>query len=321
MSIARASRRVAFALVALVGLAAAGLALAGALYRPSLVPPPDLGGSYVTVAGNPIRYKQWGRGPDVLLIHGSPGSLEDWEPVVAPLAATHRVTAYDRPGSGYSGDADNPSTHRYHADVALALIDALQLKDVIVVGHSYGGTTALAMAIRNPSAVKAAVILDSTPYPAERAEALYHALALPLVGTGIARVVAPLVGPKKIRAGIDRAFGGISPGEAFYSLRARIWSQPKVNHSMAEERVRFNDSVAELSPHYREIRRPVFILGPARDPERRARLERLHADVAGSRLKLIESAHYIQYQQPQEVVDAVAAVEAGGSDSGPAKAM
>src|SRR5204862_1605142 len=143
-------------------------------------------------AGAAIRYRPWGGGPgsgpgggtrpgaDVLLIHGSPGSLEDWAPLVEPLAASHRVTAYDRTGHGYSGDAGNQSTYEYHADVALGLIDALGLKDVIVVGHSYGGGTALAMAIRNPASVKAFVIVDAAAYRMRDPEPLYRLLALPV---------------------------------------------------------------------------------------------------------------------------------------------
>ena len=88
----------------------------GALYRSDVSIPAGFKGQHVAVHGNPIRYYQQGSGPDILLIHGSPGSIEDWDTVIDDLAKDYRVTAYDRPGHGYSGSTGNRHSYEYHAE-------------------------------------------------------------------------------------------------------------------------------------------------------------------------------------------------------------
>jgi len=249
----------------------------------------------------------------VLLIHGSPGSLEDWAAMTGELAKTHRVTAYDRSGQGYSEPSGTSATYQHHAEVARALIDALKLHDVVVVGHSYGGATALALAVQHPTAVRGYVVVDSTVYPrAAKVDALYEILALPVVGVGVARLVGSFVGRRKLRAGIDHNFRGQRPAEGFYALREEIWLQPKVNHALADERVHADASLRELSAHYGEIAAPLVIVGQAEDPERRLMLERLHGNVHGSQLTLVPgTGHYIQFQRPDAIAAAIDAVSSG----------
>src|SRR5678815_1910063 len=112
----------AFAVVLVLLVVAVGVA--GIAYRPNTDIPEGTPGRHVTVNGVPIRVVQQGSGRDVLLIHGSPGSLEDWQPVVDAIGGSMRLTAYDRPGQGYSGDSGKYS-YEGNADVAPALIEVL----------------------------------------------------------------------------------------------------------------------------------------------------------------------------------------------------
>ena len=236
------------------------ITLLGAFYRPDVDIPSGFSGQHVTVFGNPIRYLQRGAGPDILLIHGSPGSIEDWDTVIDELAKDYRVTAYDRPGHGYSGSSGNRYTYDYHADVALALIEALELRDVVAVGHSYGGTTALAIALRNSPAVKKIVVLDSAAYrPQDSPSSLYRILAVPGFGTGLARLIGPNLAPKKIREGLAAQFPGDPPPTDFVEKRVTIWRQPKVTTSVAHEALVAAPEMAAMSPRYKDIACPTFI--------------------------------------------------------------
>src|SRR5687767_7719485 len=60
----------------------------GAIHTPNTEIPAGVAGHHVTVAGVPLRVLQRGSGPDVLLIHGSPGCVEDWTPLIDALAGT-----------------------------------------------------------------------------------------------------------------------------------------------------------------------------------------------------------------------------------------
>jgi pimeloyl-ACP methyl ester carboxylesterase len=222
------------------------------------------------------------------------------------LGDSFHVTAFDRPGNGFSGDTGSYS-FEHNADVALALIDALKLEHVIVVGHSYGGATALAMALRNPASVDAYVIVDSATYtPSRQPDLTLRMLAIPRLGLGLATVVGPRVAPSKIRKGLIDVFGGRIPPEDFVALRTRIWATPKVTHAIAEETLGSAEGLRAMSSRYGTIQRPVYILAEADNAFRRATAERLHREIQGSSLELLPGAgHYLQVEKTADVVAAI----------------
>ena len=293
----------ALAIVLVLLLVAVGVA--GIAHRPNTDIPAGTPGRHVTVSGVPIRVVQQGSGRDVLLIHGSPGSLEDWQPVVDAIGGSMRLTAYDRPGQGYSGDTGKYS-YEDNADMALAIIDALRLEHVVVVGHSYGGTTALAMAARSPAAVDAVVVLDSAIYtPSREPDATLRLLTVPVLGMGFGVLTGPLVAPARIRKGLVEQFAH-PPPEDFIALRTRLWSTPKVTHAIAVETLGAAENLRRLSPKYPSIRRPVFILAEADSEFRRTSAERLHGDIPGSTLELLPgTGHYVQFEKTDDVVRAI----------------
>lgn len=110
-----------------------------------------------------------GRGAPVLLIHGSgPGvsAWANWRLVIPALAAKRRVVAPDMVGFGYT---DRPAGQGYDMAVwvqqAIDLLDALDLKRVDLVGNSFGGALALALAIRAPQRVRRLVLMGSVGVP------------------------------------------------------------------------------------------------------------------------------------------------------------
>ena len=86
-----------------------------------------------------------GEGKPVVLVHGLPGSAYDWRALARPLAeAGRRVVSVDRIGYGHSSprSGDEHSIRANALDV-LALLEALELREVTLVGWSYGGVVAL----------------------------------------------------------------------------------------------------------------------------------------------------------------------------------
>ncbi len=298
--------RVLRSLGAGLGAVVLGFAAVGALYTPNTTIPPGASGSLVTVGGVPLRVAQSGKGRDVLLIHGSPGSIEDWERVATALSATYHVTTYDRPGQGYSGDPGEYS-FAYNAQTALALIDALHLEHVLVVGHSYGGSTALAMAERGSPHADAFVVVDSATYvPQRRVDASYRLASLPLLGVGFTSVMGPLVAPAKIRRGLHEAFAGHEVSEDFLSTRDHMWSSPKVAHATAVETVGAAAGLAAQSADYAHITKPVVLVFEADNEFRRTTAEHLHRDIPASSLHLVpDTGHMIPWEKPDDVVAAV----------------
>ncbi|HEX9268469.1 MAG TPA: alpha/beta hydrolase [Candidatus Limnocylindria bacterium] len=95
----------------------------------------------------------------IVLVHGATFRSEDWENVFPRLATRYRVVAYDARGHGKSGRAGSYALRALAEDLR-RLIGALSLAPAIVIGHSLGGSTALAAAALEPDAFKAVVLED-----------------------------------------------------------------------------------------------------------------------------------------------------------------
>jgi non-heme chloroperoxidase len=96
---------------------------------------------YITVKdGTEIYYKDWGKGPIVTFSHGWPLSSDAWHGQMLFLAQHgFRVVAHDRRGHGRSSQPSAGNDMNGYADDLAAVIEALDLKDAILVGHSTGG--------------------------------------------------------------------------------------------------------------------------------------------------------------------------------------
>ena len=93
-----------------------------------------------TEDGTEIFYKDWGKGPVVTFSHGWPLNSDAWDGQLFFLAQNgFRVVAVDRRGHGRSTQASSGNDMNGYADDLAAVIEALDLKDATLVGHSTGG--------------------------------------------------------------------------------------------------------------------------------------------------------------------------------------
>ena len=93
-----------------------------------------------TKDGTEIYYKDWGKGPVVTFSHGWPLSSDMWDGQMLFLAQNgFRAVAHDRRGHGRSSQASSGNDMNGYADDLAAVIEALDLDDVTMVGHSTGG--------------------------------------------------------------------------------------------------------------------------------------------------------------------------------------
>jgi pimeloyl-ACP methyl ester carboxylesterase len=284
----------------LVGLALLGLA------KPDRAGiPAGADGQMVNIDGVNIRYLQKGQGRDVLLIHGTPSSLEEWHPVFDRWASKYRVTAYDRPGHGFSGPPAGETGIDYNAHMARRLMEELHLHDVLVVGHSYGGPIALKLAADDNSPATAFLIVASTVYPSGEPYALLgRLLRMPLIGRGVA-VVLQALGGGMVRKAMEQAFHPdermIPPG--YIEQKQEILLQPKVTLTVAQEMNSHVRQLGALVARYPSIRRPVSIVAGGDDlPHRVAGGQRLAHEIPGARLAVLEHAgHMLQFTRPDEL--------------------
>ena len=108
------------------------------------------------VTGMSLDVVTRGAGPALLLIHGTGATSAFWGEAADRLADRCQVMTYDRRGSGRS--SNRPTAHHdVHAEDAAAIIRALNVGPVTVLGWSMGGIVALCLAHRHPELVRGAV--------------------------------------------------------------------------------------------------------------------------------------------------------------------
>lgn len=117
------------------------------------------------------NYHDVGSGEPVLLLHGSgPGvsAWANWRLTLQALNKDFRLLAPDMAGFGYSkAPADMTHTRQTWLDQIVAFLDALGLDRVHVIGNSFGGSMALALAIAYPQRVNRMILMGSVGVPFE----------------------------------------------------------------------------------------------------------------------------------------------------------
>ena len=118
-----------------------------------------------TKDGTEIYYKDWGTGPAVTFSHGWPLSADAWDGQMLFLVQNgYRCIAHDRRGHGRSSQASAHNDMDGYADDLAAVIDALDVKDATLVGHSTGGgEVARYLGRHGGTRVKKAVLIAAVP--------------------------------------------------------------------------------------------------------------------------------------------------------------
>jgi len=115
-------------------------------------------GLVVAVAGDPVA-------PSLLLVPGFGGAKEDFADHVDALAHGHHVVTFDHRGHGQSDHPDDPAMYsldRLGADVR-AVVRALDLRDLRLLGHSMGGMAVRRALLQEPDLARALVFMDTSP--------------------------------------------------------------------------------------------------------------------------------------------------------------
>lgn len=108
----------------------------------------------VPIDGIRLMVEQAGEGEPLVLVHGSWDDRRVWAGVVPSLARHVRVVAYDRRGHTDSDDGRADGTRRDDEEDVAALVEALDLAPVHLVGNSFGALVALGVAARRPDLIR-----------------------------------------------------------------------------------------------------------------------------------------------------------------------
>jgi len=119
-------------------------------------------GTAISSDGIPIRYDAAGKGdPALVFVHCGGCNRSFWDGQTAYFAAKHRVVALDLAGYGQSGVGRKDWTMPAFGQDVVSVVEALDLKRVVLIGHSLGGPAVLEAARRMPGRVAGLVLVDT----------------------------------------------------------------------------------------------------------------------------------------------------------------
>ena len=272
----------------------------------------------VVVDGTSLNYVSAGSGRPVVLIHGNPGSYQDYTlAVIERLSQSYCVVAFDRPGHGYSERQDSVhTTVEVQARIIRDALDKLGIKKPVLVGHSWGGSLVLAAAVAYEKDLAGIVLLAPAAYPTVSREWWSLLPHVPLIGNLVVNRLTPFLGRAMVRKSLQEAYDPQDVQEDYVEQSLELWIQPDHIRACAYDERTLGASLAGLSEHYRDIEVPVVIVTGAADrllnPEEHA--YPLHKAIRNSKLVVLpETGHQLPQTRPDAVISAIDVVWAAAS--------
>jgi pimeloyl-ACP methyl ester carboxylesterase len=262
-------------------------------------------------ATQPVVALDEGEGPAVVLLHGQPGTGDDWSLVTTRLPRLGvRVIAPDRPG--YGRTAGPAAGLGANADAVVRLLDERGIGSAVVAGHSLGGGVALAVAQRHPGRVTGLVLVSSVGTAGS-------------VGRLDRRLAAPVLGPLATMVGLH-ALGRLLDVRRVVDYVGHVGLVSEAPHLAAALRdwpsqwrsfvVEQRALVAEIPGIARRLggvaARTVVVLGEADRVVRPLEQERLAAAIPGARLVRVPGAGHLLPVEAPDVLAALCAELAHG---------
>lgn len=270
---------------------------------------------FVTVDGARLHFVIKGAGRPVVLIHGNPGSCQDWSRLYTPISSRYQAIAFDRPGHGNS---DRPNHRDITVDVQAQMLHTalreLQVERPILVGHSWGGALALAYALEFPEDLSGLVLLAPAVYESDDGVSFLSKLpGFPIIGDVVNFLFTPLLGAWLVRTDVTKAFAPDPIPRHYLRHVLSEWTQPRKVKWYSIDDALLVASLAKFATRYSDIRVPVAIVTGDSDQivPAKENAHRLNEALPHSQLIVLEkTGHQIPFTRPDAVVDAIDQVAA-----------
>ncbi len=244
-----------------------------------------------------------GTGEPVLLIHGFGASSYSWRHIVAPLAQKYRVITIDLKGFG---DSPKPRDDAYsvyeQARLVRNFILENDLKNLHIVGHSYGGGVALAVSIylaaSHPDVQKSLVLIDNIAYPQELPE-FVKVLATPILGP---LLIHALPDTLQVKALLKKVYfnDDLIPQDAIDHYAADLGKPDAKYALLTTARQIMPTDLQAFADNYASLTIPALIIWSREDEIVPLAIgQRLHKDLPNSRLVVLSDVgHAVQEEKP-----------------------
>jgi pimeloyl-ACP methyl ester carboxylesterase len=260
-----------------------------------------------------LRFEKYGSGPPLLLLHTIRTQLEYFRALVPLLVKDFTVYAIDLPGHGYSPiDKTAPFDEPYMRKAVVDVIEALDLRDVTIVGESIGAVLALTAASEIPDRVRAVYALNTYDYETRYGDGIRRgnwfanfiigSLQVPIFGAIGAsledrKILRKIMGggyadPKNLPAELLAEFDAAAHSPGYRSASRKVLSGWR--------------SWPDARSRYEGVRAPVTLIYGEKDWSRAPERERTKAALPNSRLfTLPNTGHFSAVESPVAVANII----------------
>lgn len=258
----------------------------------------------------PLYHETYGQGDPLLCIHGFGASLYSWRNFVDPFANEYQIILIDLKGSGQSPKPpDTKYSTQDHADLLYQFILKHDLRNLTLIGNSFGGALSLLLSLMladagESSRLKSLVLIDAGAYK-EFIPAYLKLLSIPLINFGVYLIPSRFAARVTLRKAY---YDQTKITEEQISAYAAPIAAPGGKHALRETgRQLVPDNFDELIKRYKEITVPTLIIWGRQDRIIPLKVgELLRRDIANSTLKIIdECGHAPQEEKPEETIPLV----------------
>jgi len=257
-----------------------------------------------------LHYLESGAGQTVVLIHGNAGNALDFDlGAIEALDDHYRVIAIDRPGHGASERSSKADTVEEQAKVLHDELAKLGVEHPILVGHSWGGSLALAYALLYPKDLAGMVLLAPAAYPDQNDPFLLRlAGKVPLIGEIGAMLGGSFLSRRVLRGGLEKAFYPQKLPDSYFRTVLKSWLGRRQLKAYFADEAQLKNSLTAMSPRYSGLTVPTVIVTGDHDqivnPATNA--HRLHSTIPGSvLLELRDTGHEIPQTHPESILQAI----------------
>jgi haloalkane dehalogenase len=257
-----------------------------------------------------LSYIDEGSGPAVLFVHGTPSWSFEWRAVIRSLRDRYRCVAVDHLGFGLSEKpASAPLAPPDHARRLRALVEALDLRDLTLVVHDFGGPIGLPLAIEAPERVARVIAINTWMWPSDGDRALRK----------MDRVIRGPVGRFLYR------WLNFSPRvllPSTFAVRSRLtpalhrqYLMPFARRADREGPYQLARALVGADPHYAALwarraelaEKPLTVLWGMKDPALSERYLKMWVDAFASAkvVQVADAGHFVAEERPDAVVDAI----------------
>ena len=282
-------------------------------------------GKFINVGNVRLHYVDQGAGEPIILLHGNGSMIQDFASsgLIEMAAQKHRVIAFDRPGFGHSerprGTVWTPEAQADLIHLAMKQIGITRAK---VLGHSWGASVAVALALKHPGTVAHLILASGYYYPTPRADVLLlSGPAVPVLGDILSHTMAPILARLLWPLLIRKIFGPAKVPAKFESFPKEMALRPSQIRASAAETALMIPNAFALRGKYADLKMPVVIIAGDQDRlvDTDAQSARLHEELPRSTFRRVTPAGHMVHQTATALVmmaiDEVAQAEDNDGDS------